>query len=110
MLRLSSNQHNLNGVSEYYYLSDIVVKRQYQGIGVGTELMKSAMACIENMPTVASCSKDNLVSKKLLSKFMTCYGVSDSGKYLRFVDNQYYNILYGKNVTNSPNTVASKKR
>ena len=109
LVRLSDNQHNLRGKTEYYYLSDIVVDRQYQGHGIGTALMGETLLRCLNMPLVASCLNENQASINMLSKFMTCYGVSDSGKYLRFVDNQHYNILYGKNVTDSLNTVTSQK-
>ena len=53
----------------------------------------------KGIPLVASALKENQTSIKLLSKFMNCYVNDKNGKYLRFVDNESYNKLYGDVLT-----------
>ena len=100
LIRLGNSEHGLRG--EYYYLSDIVVSNKHRHKGVGTALMKSVLSCTKKMPLVASCLIENRISTKLLSKYMTCYGLSNRGKYLRFVDNKTYNKLHYRAATYSP--------
>lgn len=94
LLRTSENTHNLKEANNYFYLSDIVVKNGYKTRGVGTELLEKALECCGEYPLVASVLKENELSIKLLSKFMTHYGKSKTGKYYRFVDNSTYYKIY----------------
>lgn len=80
--------HNLRDTGFYYYLSDIVDKKVFRNQGIGKALMTEAIACIDDAPLVASALNDNFESIGLLSKFMTCYGMSETGMYARFVDNK----------------------
>lgn len=95
LIRESNNMHDLQDVNFYYYLSDIVVKKDFRNRGIGKALMEEAIACTDSAPLVASALNDNLESIGLLSKFMTSYGFSKTGMYVRFVDNKYYSKLYG---------------
>lgn len=95
LIRKSDNMHNLRDVDFYYYLSDIVVKKDFRNQGIGKALMTEAIACRDDAPLVASVLNDNLESIGLLSKYMICYGFSKTGKYARFIDNRYYAKLYG---------------
>lgn len=95
LVRTSSNTHNLKDTSNYYYLSDIVVKNDCKRKGIGSLLLEEAIESTGDYPLVASVLKENMPSIKLLSKYMECYGCSATGKYLRFVDNKSYSQLYG---------------
>ncbi|MBQ8192819.1 MAG: GNAT family N-acetyltransferase [Bacilli bacterium] len=95
LIRTSNNMHNLTDVDFYYYLSDIVVKKNLKKQGIGKALMTEAVACRDDAPLVASILNNNLAAMGLLSKFMTCYGFSKKGKYARFIDNRHYAKLYG---------------
>ena len=66
--------------------------------------MKYVASYCRDKPLVASCLKDNDASIRLLSKFMTSYGTSDSGKYLRFIDNNSYIKLFS-GVTNGTSNI-----
>ena len=59
LIRLSDNKHNLKNSNGYYYLSDVVVKRKYQNLGIGTAIMSEAISCTKKLPLVASVLKDN---------------------------------------------------
>ena len=109
LVRSSDNMHDLKSSNNYYYLSDIVVKKEFRNQGIGKQLMSEAIACTGDVPLVASALNDNLESIKLLSKFMTCYGSSKSGKYQRFVDNKHYDILYGNTEDESLGTEPHSK-
>jgi len=101
LIRLSKNMHNLIETNNYYYLSDIVVKNAYKKMGIGTALIEASISCKKGIPLVASVLMENQASIALLSKFMTSYGVSKSGRYLRFVDNESYSKLYNNFVDDS---------
>ena len=110
LIRQSNNTHNLKESDFYYYLSDIVVKKDFRNLGIGKELMKKVIESRSDAPLVASVLKDNQASIGLLSKFMKCYGVSMTGRYLRFVDNKYYNQLYGNTENESLEPYAPSKK
>ncbi len=92
---MSENMHELKGSDSYYYISDIAVRKKYARKGIGTVLLATAIKNRGDLPIVASALKTNRSSIRLLSKFMSCYGISKKLKYLRFVDNASYNKLYG---------------
>ena len=71
--------------------------------------MEEAIANIGNVPLVSSALYNNLESISLLSKFMTSYGFSKTGKYVRFVDNKHYEKLYGNIQNESPEIMSSSK-
>ena len=95
LIRLSNNMHDLKDSSYYYYISDIVVKKEFRNQGIGKNLMETVIENRSDAPLVASALSDNIASIKLLSKFMKCYGTSRTGKYLRLVDNKSFYQLYG---------------
>lgn len=98
LVRESENKHNLKEASSYYYLSDIVVKKEFRNQGIGELILKTVISSIGDDPLVASVLKDNLPSIRFLLKCMKCYSVSDSGKYYRFVDAKTYDKLYGEEI------------
>lgn len=95
LVRSSENTHNLKNVDAYYYLSDIIVKKDFRSQGIGSALLETALSGIGDMPLVASVLRGNIPSILLLSKYMKCYSASNSGKYLRFVDSKTYHRIYG---------------
>lgn len=101
LIRNSFNTHNLKDVTSYYYISEIAVKNDYKRKGVGTELMTTATSIIGDKPLVASVLKENEPSLALTSKFMKCFGESESKRYLRFVDVNSYKKLYGEKIGHS---------
>ena len=86
LLRKShEDKHNI-GMNEYYYLSLIAVLPAVQKQGVGTELLNTTFNLPLNAPIVASCLKNNIISKHLLSKNMFNY--DDTLSYHRFIYNK----------------------
>ena len=93
LIRKSLEDKHNTGYSEYNYLSVIAVKRQVQHMGVGTELLNQTLLISPDTPLVASCHKDNKVSKKFLSNKMMNY--EKTRRYYRFLDNKSYKEKYG---------------
>ncbi len=97
LVRDSTNTHDLGGNTErYYYISEIAVSSKCKRQGVGTSLLENAVASKGELPLVASVLSDNAPSIGLLSKFMTRYSSSRTGKYQRFVDKESYKKIYGE--------------
>jgi len=87
------DKHNI-GESEYYYISVIAVDKQVQHNGIGTELLNKTLSLSLELPIVASCRKDNEVSKNFLSKLMK--GYEETRRYYRFIDPKTYTEKFSK--------------
>ena len=90
ILRYSSYDQRLTGYGEYYYISNIVFLKKYQGKGYGTELLKTILETIEDLPVVASVLENNERSLRLFIKEMEVY--NKHGKYYRFMDEKSYKL------------------
>ena len=88
------DKHNI-GTEDYYYISVIAVDKQVQHNGIGTELLNKTLSLSIDLPIVASCRKDNEISKRFLSKGMTNY--EETRRYYRFLDNKTYQEKYSNN-------------
>lgn len=84
ILRYSNYDQHYTGFDEYYYISSIVLLKEYQGQGIGTELLKMILEMVTDLPVVASVREDNKISYKLFNKYMKFY--NKKGVYYRFMD------------------------
>ena len=89
-----NNEHDLIDTDCYYYISDIAVRKKYQGKKIGTLLLMNAIKNKKDLPLVASALSSNEKSIGLLSKFMINYSSSRTGRYKRFADKDSYLRLY----------------
>ncbi len=94
LVRKSHEDKHHTGHEEYLYISVIAVLQKAQHQGIGTELLNQTLNLPVSLPIVASCRKDNEVSKHFLSNSMTNY--NDTRRYHRFIDNKTYEELHGK--------------
>lgn len=95
LVRKSHEDKHKTGYNEYYYISLIAVLPEVQQNGIGTELLNKTLSLPVSLPIVASCRKDNEVSKHFLSNSMTNY--NNTRRYHRFLDNNTYQENYGTN-------------
>ena len=86
LVRKSHEDKHKTGYNEYYYISLIAVIPEVQKNGIGTELLNKTLSLPVSLPIVASCRKDNEVSKHFLSHSMTNY--NDTRRYHRFIDSK----------------------
>lgn len=86
LVRKSHEDKHNTGTNNYYYISLIAVLPVVQRNGIGTELLKETLSLPVSLPIVASCRKDNEVSKHFLSNSMTNY--NDTRRYHRFIDSK----------------------
>ena len=86
LVRKSHEDKHKTGYNEYYYISLIAVIPEVQKNGIGTELLNKTLSLPVSLPIVASCRKDNEVSKHFLSNSMTNY--NDTRRYHRFIDSK----------------------
>ena len=93
LVRKSHEDKHKTGYNEYYYISLIAVIPEVQKNGIGTELLNKTLSLPVSLPIVASCRKDNEVSKHFLSNSMTNY--NDTRRYHRFIDNKTYQEIHG---------------
>lgn len=92
LIRKSHEDKHSTGHEEYYYISLIAVYPSVQKQGIGTELLNKTLSLPLSLPIVASCRKDNEISRNFLSSSMSNY--NDTRRYHRFLDNKTY---YKKN-------------
>ena len=88
LVRKSHEDKHNTGYDNYYYISVIAVHPSVQRQGIGTELLNQTLSLPLPLPIVASCRKDNDISKYFLSNNMTKY--NDTRRYHRFIDNKNY--------------------
>lgn len=93
LVRKSHEDKHNTGYENYYYISVIAVQQSVQQQGIGTELLNQTLSLPLTLPIVASCRKDNEISKHFLSNSMTKY--NDTRRYHRFIDNKTYQEIYG---------------
>ena len=86
LVRKSHEDKHKTGYNEYYYISLIAVIPEVQKNGIGTELLNKTLSLPVSLPIVASCRKDNEVSKHFLSNSMTNY--NDTRRYHIFIDSK----------------------
>lgn len=86
LVRKSHEDKHNTGTNNYFYISLIAVLPVVQKNGIGTELLKETLSLPVSLPIVASCRKDNEVSKHFLSHSMTNY--NDTRRYHRFIDSK----------------------
>lgn len=86
LIRLSHEDKHQVGKDNYYYISLIAVLPSVQRNGIGTELLRETLSLPVQLPIIASCRKDNEVSKHFLSNSMTNY--NDTRRYNRFINNK----------------------
>lgn len=86
LVRKSHEDKHNTGTNNYFYISLIAVLPVVQRNGIGTELLKETLSLPVSLPIVASCRKDNEVSKHFLSNSMTNY--NDTRRYHRFIDSK----------------------
>ena len=86
LVRKSHEDKHNTGTNNYFYISLIAVLPVVQRNGIGTELLKETLSLPVSLPIVASCRKDNEVSKQFLSNSMTNY--NDTRRYHRFIDSK----------------------
>ncbi|MBE6146530.1 MAG: GNAT family N-acetyltransferase [Firmicutes bacterium] len=86
LVRKSHEDKHNTGANNYFYISLIAVLPVVQRNGIGTELLKETLSLPVSLPIVASCRKDNEVSKHFLSNSMTNY--NDTRRYHRFIDSK----------------------
>ena len=84
----------MTGFNEYYYISDIVVARNYQNKGIGTMLLNFILDSIIDLPIVSSVKDNNNHSLKLFKKHMKVYDKTNGG-YYRYLDNKSYDLRAG---------------
>lgn len=88
LVRKSHEDKHNTGYDNYYYISVIAVHPSVQRQGIGTELLNQTLSLPLPLSIVASCRKDNDISKYFLSNNMTKY--NDTRRYHRFIDNKNY--------------------
>ena len=93
LVRKSHEDKHKTGYNEYYYISLIAVIPEVQKNGIGTELLNKTLSLPVSLPIVASCRKDNEISKHFLSNSMNNY--QDTRRYHRFIDNKTYQEIHG---------------
>ena len=85
-MRKSHEDKHKTGYNEYYYISLIAVLPEVQKNVIVTELLNKSLSLPLSFPIVASCRKDNEISKHFLSHSMTNY--NDTRRYHRFINNK----------------------
>ena len=95
LVRKSHEDKHNTGYDNYYYISVIAVHPSVQRQGIGTELLNQTLSLPLPLPIVASCRKDNDISKYFLSNNMTKY--NDTRRYHRFIDNINYQQIETNN-------------
>lgn len=88
LVRKSHEDKHNTGIDNYFYISLIAVLPAVQRNGIGTELLNETLSLPVELPIVASCRKNNEVSKNFLSNSMNNY--EDTRRYHRFIDNKFY--------------------
>ncbi len=83
---LDENQHNITD-SGYYYISQIVVAKDYQHMGIGSLLLKNVLNSCNSFPVVASVRETNAASLHMLEKFMT--PINQNKNFIRFVNKEF---------------------
>ena len=76
----------------YYYISQIAIKRDFQGKGFGAIILNYILDNIEDLPLIASVHKGNTKSINLFNEFFTNY--ASKGNYSRFMDNYSYRLIH----------------
>ena len=94
IIRYSNYDQHMTGFNEYYYISDIVVARNYQNKGIGTMLLNFILDSIIDLPIVSSVKDNNNHSLKLFKKHMKVYDKTNGG-YYRYLDNKSYDLRAG---------------
>lgn len=91
LMRFSEyDQHNTS-FDNYYYLSQIVISKNFQHEGLGTYLLNYILENVNDIPLIASVHKNNTASLRLFGKNMVPY--SQNNNYVRFMDKNFYKTI-----------------